>query len=50
MSIPLWGRGMHFFICDEVELGFRVACWLDEENETPEEWWGGLLMAEAGLL
>lgn len=33
----LYGNGMHGFILDEAELGFRVACWLDEEQA-----WGGM--------
>lgn len=27
----LYGKGMHGFVLDEMELGFRVACWLDQE-------------------
>lgn len=28
----IYGKGMHDFILDEMELGFRVACCLDEIN------------------
>lgn len=32
MGIALYSAGMHKFVLDEAELGFRVACWLDEEE------------------
>lgn len=31
MGNGLHGPGMHQFVLDEMELGFRVAAWLDEE-------------------
>lgn len=31
MSIGLYSKGMHDFILDELELGFRAASFLDSE-------------------
>lgn len=31
----LYGPGMHRFILDETELGFRVAAWLAQERAEP---------------
>lgn len=31
IGVGLHAPGMHQFVLDEAELGFRVACWLDEE-------------------
>lgn len=42
IGVGLYGPGMHFFILDELELGFRVACALDEINAWGPEgatWW-----------
>jgi hypothetical protein len=38
----IYGRGMHDFVLDEMELGFRVASTLDEINAWGTEgatWW-----------
>jgi hypothetical protein len=38
MSLGLYGKGMHQFILDEMELGTRVAAYLDEEEVDPLGW------------
>lgn len=34
----IYGKGMHGFILDEMELGLRVARFLDEEEAEGTEW------------
>jgi hypothetical protein len=36
MTLGLYGKGFHQYMMDEVELGTRVARWLDSENNAPE--------------
>ena len=39
MGIGLYGSGMVDFIYDEMELGWRVAKYLDEEWNCDPLWW-----------
>lgn len=42
----LYGTGMHFFILNEMELGYRVACALDDENNAKMGVWVDLSYLE----
>lgn len=36
LALGLYGSGYTTWIQDELELGARVACFLDSENNTPD--------------